>query len=187
MFNFAVRIIMKTQPLFLVLILLLGLTSCWEQKKQGTEFNISSDTLQNDSLPTSTGAVTDNEGVFVQSEVDSLSKICNRFYKEFEIPMQVLTVKSTGNKSNFTEYADFIAEKWNICNKGQGLLFVFSVTLAEIRLITCPETEKILDDKTMDDIINGVIYPAFGREQYFTGISSAIAEISKYVAKNKKK
>lgn len=186
MLNFAVRIIMKTLPFSLILIILLSLTSCWEQKKSGTEFNIAADTLQNDSLPSSTGAVTDNEGVFAKSEVDSLSKLCNRFFKEFQIPMQILTVHSIGNKGNFTEYADFIAEKWNICNKGQGLLFVFSVSLAEIRLITCPETEKILDGKTMDNIINGVIYPEFGREQYFNGISSAIAEISKHIAQKKK-
>ena len=99
--------------------------------------------------------------------------------------MQVLTVSDIGNKNSFTEYSDFIAEKWDICSQGQGLLFVFSVNLAEIRLITCPETEKVLDGKTMDDIINGVIYPEFGQQQYFRGIALAIGEIGKHIPPTK--
>jgi len=162
-------------PLILAAIMQ-TLISCGNQKQQDTEddFEVVADTMKAKVNPKIQGTITDYEKLFTEGESKTLASRCTGFETKNAIPVGVFTCDNIGDFNNFTEYADAVSTKWNGCKDNQGLLFVISNKLGEIRMISCPATENRITDKDFDYVINTVIFDAFRKNQFSDGIISAL-------------
>ncbi|HCB63249.1 MAG: hypothetical protein A2W93_11240 [Bacteroidetes bacterium GWF2_43_63] len=162
-------------PLIMVALMQM-LISCGNQKQTDAEdnFEVVADTMDSKVTPKILGTITDYEKLFTEGESKTLAARCADFEKKNAIPIGVFTSENIGDYNNFTEYADAVSEKWNGCKDNQGLLFVISNKLGEIRMISCPATENRISDKDFDYVINTVIFDSFRKNQFFDGIINAL-------------
>lgn len=160
----------------MLVVLMLTLISCGHQKSQAidNDFEVVADTMQSKITPKVQGTITDYEKLFTEGESKTLVNRCNEFEAKNAIPVGVFTCDNIGDFNNFTEYTDAVSTKWNGCKDNQGLLFVISNKLGEIRMISCPATENRITDNDFDFVINTVIFDAFRKSQFFDGIINAL-------------
>lgn len=167
-----------------MLIVPLTLISCGNRSNStDNNFEVVADTLANKVVPEVKGAITDYEKLFNEGELKSLAATCENFEKDNAVPVGVFTSENISDFNNFTEYADAVSEKWNGCKDNQGLLFVISNKLGEIRMISCPATENRISDNDFDYVINTVIFDEFRKNQFADGIIKALDYLGQKINK----
>ncbi len=157
-------------------VLLFSVFSCGnkKQKNDETDFQVTGEEVEIHNTPEQKGVVTDYEELFSKSESEALTQKCNSFSDKNAIPVAVMTNPSFGDYKSFTEFADAVSNKWQICNNDEGILFVISNNLGEIRMISCPKTETRISDEDFDYVINQVVFDAFRQSKFADGIMNAI-------------
>ncbi|MPM08399.1 hypothetical protein SDC9_54711 [bioreactor metagenome] len=169
---------------FVLLLIPTMMVSCGSRSNSSdNDFEVVADTLANKAVPEMKGVVTDYEKLFTQGEAKTLISRCEAFEKDNAVPVGVFTSENIGEFNNFTEYADAVSEKWNGCKENQGLLFVISNKLGEIRMISCPATEGRISDNDFDYVINTVIFDEFRKNQFADGILKALDYLGQKIKK----
>jgi len=171
--------------IFFAIAAMLMLGSCGSNTKESSEdeFEVVADTLTKKVTPEIRGTLTDYEKLFTEGESKSLQEKCAAFEKKNAIPAAVFTCDNIGEYNTYTEYADAVSEKWNGCKENQGILFVISNKLGEIRMISCPATESRISDQDFDYVINTIIFEAFRKSQFCDGILSALDYLDQKIKK----
>lgn len=159
---------------FLLSLLLVSCGSKQKDESGNQDFEITGDEMKTNVTPKMTGIVTDNERLFKAEELTALLEKCKAFETKNSIPVAILTNANFGDFNSFTEFADAVSGKWDICKEEQGILFVISDKLGEIRVISCPVTETRISDKDFEYVINTVIFDAFRIGKYGEGIMNAL-------------
>lgn len=160
----------------LLIVFLISVSACGskKQKNDETDFQITGEEVEIHNTPEQKGVVTDYEELFSDSEAEALAKKCSDFSDKNAIPIAVMTNPGFGDYKSFTEFADAVSSKWQICSNDEGILFVISNNLGEIRMISCPKTETRISDEDFDYVINTVVYDAFRQSKFALGIMNAI-------------
>lgn len=166
-----------------LLVLSFSISACGnkEQKNDETGFEVTGEEVEIHNTPEQKGVVTDYEKLFSESETEILAQKCNSFFGKNAIPVAVMTNPGFGDYKSFTEFADAVSSKWQICNNDEGILFVISNNLGEIRMISCPKTESRISDEDFDYVINSVVYDAFRQSRFAEGIMNAIDYLDKKI------
>jgi uncharacterized membrane protein YgcG len=177
---------MKKPGLKLLIAALIPLMVCSCGNSKSTsdkDFEVAADTMKNKVTPKIQGTITDYEKLFTNGESKTLASRCVDFEKKNAIPIGIFTSDNIGDYSNYAEYADAVSEKWNGCKDNQGILFVISNKLGEIRMISCPATESRISDTDFDYVINTVIFDSFRKNQFFDGIVNALDYLDQKIKK----
>ncbi len=172
---------MRRLRLFVLFNSAILLLSCGSEKAEQSDnqFQVTADEMKTHVVPKQKGAVTDVERLFSPAQSDSLTAKCKQFESDYQIPVMVLTSADFGDFASFTEFADAVSEKWQICSKEQGILFVISSKLGEVRMISCPETEKKISDQVFDHVVNVILFGAFRQGRFSTGVEEALDYLGK--------
>lgn len=144
------------------------------QTEEDSTFSVSADTLKSYILPDINGNINDYEKLLSKEQRELFSNHCTQFEKEYAIPIAMFSCDNIGDFNNFTQYADAVSEKWNGCKDNQGLIFVISNKLGEIRLISCPATEAKFSDEDFNYVINTIIFGEFRNNNFFEGLDKSL-------------
>lgn len=159
---------------FLALTVVLSCSQQQNDRSEEPDFEITAEELETHVTPKSRGVITDYERLFSKEEFEQLLTSCNNFKSKNNIPVFVLTNPDFSDYRSFTDFADAVSEKWNICVDEHGILFVISAKLGEIRMISCPATEGKISDEDFDHVINNIIYSSFRKGKYAEGLMNAL-------------
>jgi uncharacterized membrane protein YgcG len=171
--------------IFAILSAALILNSCSYNYKSNSdnEFEVVADTLSVKVVPKIKGVVSDYEELFTEGEIKGLTEKCNGFKNTNATPVAIFTSGNIGDFNNFTEYADAVSTKWNGCEENQGLLFVISNSLGEVRLISCSVTESRITDDDFNYVVNDILYGAFRNNKFYDGIIESLDYLNEKIKK----
>src|SRR5690606_5064101 len=132
-------------------------------------------------FPKYIGCVSDFEKVFTDGEKASITTILEDYETKTTNEIAVISLDENVEKQNFDQYALDLSNAWGIgkAEKNNGLTIVFSKKLKQIRICTGTGTEKILNDKLCEKVLNEQILPEFRKDNYYTGSVNGINEFIK--------
>ncbi len=155
-------------------LLVLILFSCGNQKTNDTDFQVTPDIVENNQAPEMQGSITDLEGIFDDAAQERLLQKIELMKTEYAVPVCILTTASFEPFENFTEYSDNVGSQWEYCQDEEGILFVISSFLGELRVITCTKTETRISDEDFDYMINDILYESFRNKSFEEGLIKAM-------------
>jgi uncharacterized protein len=107
----------------------------------------SSPTVQESSIPTQSGAITDDADVFTADEEKQLTSLLDEMQREVKVEMVVLTIDSTKGQSMF-DYSLAVARAWGPGgSSGRGLLLTLAINDRNWRLQVSEQLKKELSDE----------------------------------------
>ena len=148
--------------------------SCGNKTTDENTFQVTPDVLENNDAPKMQGAITDLEEIFDDLEKERLLQKIDIMESQYQIPVCILTTAAYEPFETFTEYADNVGSQWNYCQNDEGILFIISSFLGELRVITCTETETRISDEDFDYMINDILYESFRNESFEGGLIKAM-------------
>lgn len=135
-------------------------------------------------IPSPLGWVSDFEGDFTLSEIQSLEGIIKDFEKRTSIEIAVITIpKGAVSKGDFEKLSLKIARAWKVGKKkkNNGILIAVSKGHRMIRIQNGSGVQDELSDSETKRIIDDVIIPRFKQDQYYLGVFEGILEIVKNI------
>lgn len=135
-------------------------------------------------VPSPLGWVSDFEGDFTLSEIQSLEGIIKDFEKRTSIEIAVITIPNWAvSKGDFEELSLKIARAWKVGKKkkNNGILIAVSKGHRMIRIQNGSGVQDELSDNETKRIIDEVIIPRFKQDQYYLGVFEGILEIVKTI------
>jgi len=157
-----------------VAILLVISTSCGNKQSNDSDFQVTPDVVENKDVPEMQGIVTDLEGLFNDIAKERLQQKAELMEEEYNLPICILTVASFEPFENFTDFSDNVASQWEYCSNEEGILFILSSFLGELRVIACTKTETRISDEDFDTMINDIMYESFRNEGFEDGLINAL-------------
>lgn len=131
--------------------------------------------------PPTSGNVLDSANVLTgQQERDLNALIENRNESTDAARVAVLTIENAGG--SIEDYARTVATEWGVGDDGasNGVLVVADTAERELRIETADGVREQFSDDEAEDIIEDVLEPAFGDEQYAQGLLAAVDQIYVY-------
>ncbi|MBN2728966.1 MAG: TPM domain-containing protein [Bacteroidales bacterium] len=165
-------------------ILLLISVSCGNKKTENYDFQVSPDVLENNEAPQMEGSITDLENIFDDNAKDRLLQKIDLMQNEYNLPIFILTTASNEPFETFTEYSDNVGSQWDYCKDEEGILFILSSFMGELRVITCTKTETKISEEDFDYMINNILYESFRNESFEEGIIKALDFVESIFSKN---
>lgn len=135
-------------------------------------------------IPSPLGWVSDFEGDFTLSEIQSLEGIIKDFEKRTSVEIAVITIpKWAVSKGDFEDLSLTIARAWKVGKKkkNNGILIAVSKGHRTIRIQNGSGVQDELSDSDTKRIIDEVIIPRFKQDQYYLGVFEGILEIVKTI------
>lgn len=170
----------NTKKLILVLFIFF-LWSCGnnkEQKESPGEFITDTNNEQTipEEMPAKMRWINDSENLYTAEEKDSLNKIINEYEIASSDEIYILTVKNINPYEDLTNYSDALFNVWKPGKKEKdnGLVFVISRELGELRMVSGSDIEKKLSEEDSYHIINNIMIPAFMNSDYYAGTKEAL-------------
>ncbi|PLW92339.1 MAG: hypothetical protein C0592_11275 [Marinilabiliales bacterium] len=164
---------LKTKYAGVVAVLLVISFSCGNNKSDNN-FQVTPDVVDNKQIPNMQGAITDTEGIFDETEKERLLQKIDVMESEYGLPVCIHTVATFEPFENFTEYSDQVGTEWDYCREDEGILFIISSFLGELRVITCTATETKISDEDFDYMINDILYESFRNDSFEGGLIQAM-------------
>ncbi|WP_299166264.1 YgcG family protein [uncultured Arthrobacter sp.] len=131
--------------------------------------------------PPTSGNVLDSADVLTdQQERDLNALIENRNRSTESARVAVLTVENADG--SIEDYARTVATEWGVGDDGanNGVLVVADTAERELRIETADGVREQFSDDEAADVIEDVLEPAFGDEEYAEGLSDAVDQIYLY-------
>lgn len=157
-----------------VMLLIFILFSCGNKKTNDSDFQVTPDVVNNNQVPKMQGSITDLEGIFDDMAQERLLQKIKIMEDEYAIPVCIHTTASFEPFKNFTEYSDNVGSLWDYCQDEEGILFVISSFLGELRVVTCTKTEPRISDEDFDYMINDILYESFRNKSFEEGLIKAM-------------
>ncbi len=130
------------------------------------------------------GIISDYEGIFTSSEVNTLDSLVRQFKKETGITIAIITLDSLSTtKEKFDEFTLRIANLWGVGDKERddGILIGLSAGLRKLRINNGIGIEKILSNNETAEIINKHFIPYFKKNQFFEGTYIGTTELINFL------
>ncbi len=123
--------------------------------------------------------VTDNAGVLGSEQVRFLEQKLLNYQDTTSTQIAVLIDKKVPGGYDYSDYAERVAEKWGIGQKGKdnGLLLYVAVDDRKIWIATGYGLEGAIPDALAKNIIDRVITPAFRKGDYFAGLEQGTSAL----------
>lgn len=162
---------------FKLLLLLLLFTACEPEttkKKPKTALRTYSSDITK--FPDPLGFTSDFESILTTAQVAELDSICKAFRDATTNEIAIVTVDSIHPYKNIRDFSVDLGNYWSVGDneKNNGLLIVVSKNLREMRIATGYDTEKILTDPILKEIIDTEMIPHFKNGNYFEGIRAGL-------------
>lgn len=169
--------IKKLLSCIIIGITLFAISSCTSKNNtdENSGFEVSPDIIENKQVPQQDGIITDLENLFdnnakerLLQKIKTTEEICN-------IPICIHSTASMEPFDTFTEYADNVGSQWDYCKEEEGILFIISSFLGELRVISCTKTETQISDKNFEYMINDILYESFRENNFEEGLNNALS------------
>jgi uncharacterized protein len=132
--------------------------------------------------PKPLGWTTDYEGVFTQSQIDTLNAMIALFEKETTREIAVVTIDSGWTtKARFDSSVAALGSKWGIGKErvNNGVLIGLSVNLRRIYISNGSGIVPRMSNSETKRIIDDIIIPYFKEANYFEGVRQGVSAIIK--------
>jgi uncharacterized protein len=130
-------------------------------------------------LPQPVGYVNDFEGILSRSEERKLTSMIVGHEERTTDQIAVVTVSSTGVYQGLEDYAFVLMSSWGVGAKGKynGVMVVLGKELRKVRIETGRGIVERLTDQEAQDIIDGIMIPAFRKDDFYSGLKNGIEEM----------
>ncbi len=130
--------------------------------------------------------VTDLAGIFTRDTWHQLNSILQELERRTSAQVLILTVQSLDDQS-IEDFAFNTKEKWKLGQKGKdnGILLVIAVKNRKYRFEVGYGLESALPDSLLGTIGRQYLVPSFKQGDYGTGVSRAIAVLSRRIPEQK--
>lgn len=135
-----------------------------------------------DSIPRSSGWVSDFENIFSRKEINTLDSMLEKFALKTGFEIAVITVDgSLTTDSAFDSYILKIANVWGIGKKGKdnGMVVGISSEFGRIRIVNGAGVVLHLSDDDTKIIIETIFIANFRNGNYYQGTKDGLLEIMK--------
>ncbi len=164
--------------IFLLFIFFLWSCGNNKQKDNPNDFinETSNEQIQAQEMPVKMRWINDKENLYSTAEKDSLNIIINENELKTTDEIYILTVKNISPYEDLTNYADALFNIWKPGKKEKdnGLIFVISREIGELRMVSGSDIEKKLSEEESYHIINNIMIPAFMNSDYYSGTKAAL-------------
>lgn len=125
-----------------------------------------------------TGFVNDFAGIFSEVEKSTLEQTLITFEKESSNEISVVTIASLEGDT-IENYAEKLFQEWGIGKEknDNGVLLLVAFDDQEMRIEVGYGLEGALPDALTSSIIRNTLVPAFQKEEYYIGITSAVVDM----------
>ncbi len=132
------------------------------------------------SLGSPAGFVNDFAGVLTVEQKNSLEQNLQAYQASTTNEIAVVTVNSLGDET-IESYSIKLAEEWQIGTEAEdnGVLILVAVDDRQMRIEVGYGLEPYLTDLESNQIINGIMKPAFQAGDFYGGLSGAVGGIQK--------
>ena len=122
-----------------------------------------------------TGLVNDFAKILTTDQKEGLENSLSSFKNSTQIEIAVVTIPSLGGDT-IEGFAESLFQEWGIGQKDKdnGLLILVAPNDHEVRIEVGYGLEGTITDLQSGNIIRKVLVPAFGKGDYYTGISGAV-------------
>lgn len=160
------------------LFFLLLLVQCKQKTKN--------DAVVKKTYPEAVGYLNDFAHVLSPAEASSLDSTLREFEKRTTNEIAVVTIDSLPSDTTTIEhYTLGLARQWGVGKKesDNGLVFLFAIKNRKVRMETGTGTMKVLSNEQCGAIIDSFIKPNFKNQDYYKGISQALAATMAHLSK----
>ncbi len=130
-------------------------------------------------VPRLNGPVTDEAGLFSQTEYATLTEFLMAVDEQTHIQIAVLTIPSLEGDS-IEDYSIRVADSWKIGQKGKdsGVLLLIAAQDRKVRIEVGYGLEHLITDADADAIIRSVLAPHFKKAAYGEGVMQSVRTIT---------
>ncbi|MEO9051079.1 MAG: TPM domain-containing protein [Ginsengibacter sp.] len=133
-----------------------------------------------DSLPVAVGWVNDFEGLFTNTEEDSLRTIIGDFEKITTVEIAIVTIDSNMvEEERFNDFTDHLRKTWGVGKfiMKNGVVVCISKDYKKLFISTGVGINKFMNDYQKYEIIKKYFIPSFNSNDYFSGTIKGINAI----------
>lgn len=174
------RLVSKLTLLVIALLLASSSSCFYRQPLELPKQSSPSPTIQESSIATQRGAITDDADVFTAAEEKQLESLFREMKREIDVEMVVLTVDSTKDQS-ISDYSLAVAREWRPGGpSGRGLLLTLAINDRNWRLQVSEELVKQLPDEASAKLAEGSV-ALYKERKYAAGVEDYAKAILNHI------
>lgn len=155
--------------------------ACGSNKEKKTQEDFLNDGQEQEApgeMPVKKDWVNDYEGLYSAQEVDSLRQLIVDYEQATTNEIYILTIDDINPYDDLTNYSDALFNVWQPGKKDKdnGMIFVISRELGELRIVNGSDYDKSFTNDECHYIINQIIIPYFMNSEYYKGTKQGIIE-----------
>jgi uncharacterized protein len=129
--------------------------------------------------------VSDFAGILTPEQKNALEDLCRDLRAKTGAQLAVVVLKSLQG-GQIDDFAERLFKKWGIgqADKRNGVLLLVALDDHKARIETGYGLEGVLPDILGGQILREQLFPAFKQQQYYAGLSAAVARIVEIIEKN---